>query len=78
MMLTFPRFSGRKNRSEQQPLLFIRMWPCAEKTDNRFTVAGTVYESHVLPYSPAFKPAPVIKERTVQRDYKYFCDENKQ
>ncbi len=34
------------------------------KTVNRFTVAGTVHEFHVLPYSPAFKPAPVTKERT--------------
>ncbi len=25
---------------------------------NRCTVAGTVYDSHVIPYSPAFKPAP--------------------
>jgi hypothetical protein len=31
---------------------------------NRFTVAGTVYESHILPYSPAFKPAPAtVKEQ---------------
>ena len=29
------------------------------------TVAGTVYEFHVLPYSPAFKPAPAIYERTL-------------
>ncbi len=35
------------------------MKPCIVKTVNRFTVAGTVYEFHVLPYSPAFKPAPV-------------------
>jgi len=25
---------------------------------NRCTVAGTVYDFHVIPYSPAFKPAP--------------------
>jgi len=30
----------------------------------RYTVAGTVYGSHVLPYSPAFKPAPAtVKEQ---------------
>ena len=45
------------------------MRPCAEKTVNRFTVAGTVYESHVLPYSPAFKPAPDIKEQLHMEDY---------
>ena len=41
------------------------MKPCIVKTVNRFTVAGTVYEFHVLPYSPAFKPAPVTRQRTM-------------
>ena len=36
------------------------------------TVAGTVYEFHVLPYSPAFKPAPAIYERTLLWDDNIF------
>ena len=36
------------------------MWPCLLAAAFRCTVAGTVYESRVLPYSPAFKPAPAI------------------
>ena len=41
------------------------------------TVAGTVYESHVLPYSPAFKPAPAIYERTLESNYTHSSKEIK-
>ena len=41
-------------------LLHRGMRPCLPAAAFRCTVAGTVYESRVLPYSPAFKPAPAI------------------
>jgi hypothetical protein len=62
---TFPRFSGGKNR--------LTKWldPAAQEKQtelsaslpaNRHTVAGTVYEFHVIPYYPDHSsPAPEKK-----------------
>jgi len=39
----------------------------------RCTVAGTVYDFHVIPYSPAFKPAPATtKEQLWLLKYYFF------
>jgi len=50
------------------------VWPRrTERKQTVVTVAGTVYEFHVLPYSPAFKPAPVTKTKNNGAIYKKKC-----
>jgi hypothetical protein len=67
IFMAFPRVSWRKhfavtikayrNNSHKAMRACLKSIPFV-------TVAGTVYESHVLPYSPAFKPAPAAQKRT--------------